>query len=289
MDYKDRQGNVISANDGQDRIIKYLYETSIGRKLLETLIQPWISRMAGAFLETHLSRALIPLFVKKHSICLEDYEKEQFDSYNDFFTRKLLPGKRTFPEQAEQMGAPCDSKLSIYPITERAEFSIKNTVYTMESLTHSQRAAEYYQGGYLMVFRLTVDDYHRYAYVDDGKKTKNYRIPGVFHTVNPLAGEHYPIYKENTREISFLKSKHFGTVMMMEVGALLVGRIFNFHNVCQVQRGQEKGLFEFGGSTVVLAVAKDAIVPDQDILDNTAAGYETIVRMGERIAVEVCR
>lgn len=289
MECKDRQGNIISANNGQDRILKYLYETSTGRKILETLIQPWVSRMAGAFLETHLSRVLIPFFVKTHSICLEDYEKEQFDSYNDFFTRKLLPGKRIFPEEAGQMGAPCDSKLSIYPITERSEFSIKNTVYTMESLTHSRKAAEYYQGGYLMVFRLTVDDYHRYAYVDDGKKTENYRIPGVFHTVNPLAGEHYPVYKENTREISFLKSKHFGTVMMMEVGALLVGRILNFHKACQVRRGQEKGLFEFGGSTVVLAIAKDTIVPDQDILENTAAGYETIVRMGERIAVGVCR
>lgn len=83
-----------------------------------------------------------------------------------------------------------------------------------------------------------------------------YRIPGVFHTVNPLAGEIYPIYKENTREFSVLKSQHFGNILMMEVGALMVGRICNEKENCPVHRGEEKGKFEFGGSTVICAWKK---------------------------------
>lgn len=110
-----------------------------------------------------------------------------------------------------------------------------------------------------------------------------YRIPGVFHTVNPLAGEIYPIYKENTREFSVLKSQHFGNILMMEVGALMVGRICNEKENCQVHRGEEKGKFEFGGSTVILCLEKDRVELDADIVYNSNKGVETKVRQGEKI------
>ena len=143
--------------------------------------------------------------------------------------------------------------------------------------------ARRYQGGYACIFRLTVDDYHRYCYVDNGRKSMNIRIPGVFHTVNPAANEVCPIYKENTREFSLLQSEHFKVVLMMEVGALLVGRITNYHEEETVKKGEEKGRFEFGGSTVILLFQKDAVKFDQRFLYNTENGYETIVKMGERL------
>jgi phosphatidylserine decarboxylase len=140
-----------------------------------------------------------------------------------------------------------------------------------------------YAGGTMLVFRLTVDDYHHYCYVDDGIKTPNHHINGVFHTVNPIANDYYPIYKENTREYSLLKSKHFGDVLMMEVGALMVGKIVNYHNNADVKRGQEKGRFEFGGSTVVLCLQKGQAEIDNDIIANSAKGLETRVKLGEKI------
>ena len=111
----------------------------------------------------------------------------------------------------------------------------------------------------------------------------NIRIPGVFHTVNPAANEVCPIYKENTREFSLLQSEHFKVVLMMEVGALLVGRITNYHEEETVKKGEEKGRFEFGGSTVILLFQKDAVKFDRQFLYNTENGYETIVKMGERL------
>ena len=137
------------------------------------------------------------------------------------------------------------------------------------------------------MFRLTVSDYHHYCYIDDGEKTKNYKIPGVYHTVAPLANEEYPVYTENTREFSILKSKNFGNVLMMEVGAMLVGKIVNHHQKLSVHRGMEKGYFEFGGSTVILAFPKDTIVLDDDITENTKDGFETLVKMGEVIGRKV--
>ena len=79
------------------------------------------------------------------------------------------------------------------------------------------------------MFRLCVEDYHRYIYVDDGVKSENVKIPGVLHTVNPVANDSFPIYKENAREFSLLCSENFGTVLMMEVGAMMVGKIENRH------------------------------------------------------------
>lgn len=133
--------------------------------------------------------------------------------------------------------------------------------------------------------RLTVDDYHRYCYVDNGVKSRDTYINGVFHTVNPYAGQILPIYKENSRCYCALETENFGKLLHMEVGALMVGKIVNYHRQggFSFKRGQEKGRFEFGGSTVILCAKKDVLRIDEDILANSREGIETKVRMGEKI------
>lgn len=283
MASKDREGNIVSEDETQDKILKKLYETKLGRQTLKLLVSPVVSKAGSAFMDSRFSTPFISPFIAKSNISMEEYEDEEYESYNHFFTRRLKEGKRTFSKAAQLLCAPCDGRLSVYPIKADGSFTIKNTVYTMDSLVRSKMLAEKYLGGTLCVFRLTVEDYHHYAYIDEGVKTKNYRIPGVFHTVNPLANDQYPIYTENAREFSILKSQSFGNVLMMEVGALLVGKIVNRHEKMKVYRGMEKGFFEFGGSTVILAFEKDKIVMDDDIITNAADGFETVVKMGEVI------
>lgn len=283
MECKDRNGNVVSCNDGQDKVLKSLYETKAGRAALKVLTQPVISKAGSYVLDSKLSKAIIPGFIQKNGISMEEYADESYESYNQFFTRKIKEGKRDFAKEPELFCAPCDGKLSVYSITGDATFCIKDTEYTMESLLRNKKLAGRYEDGILMVFRLTVDDYHHFAYVDDGVRTKNYRIPGVLHTVNPLANDVYPIYKENAREFSILKSKNFGRILMMEVGAMMVGKIVNYHEEQKVRRGMEKGYFEFGGSTVILALEPQKVQIASDIVQNTQDGFETIVKMGEVI------
>ena len=74
---------------------------------------------------------------------------------------------------------------------------------------------------------------------------------------------------------------------MMEVGALLVGKIVNHHGKTHVRRGQEKGFFQYGGSTLVLLVKPNTVQIDADILENSSLGIETIVQYGEKIGVAV--
>ena len=125
-----------------------------------------------------------------------------------------------------------------------------------------------------------VDDYHRYHYLDSGAKGENIFLPGKLHTVRPIALLNRPVFCENSREYTVLDTDHFGTVVQVEVGALMVGRICNLHGAGPIQRGAEKGRFEFGGSTVITLFQKDTVQPDPSLLTRTAVDQETPLQCG---------
>lgn len=283
MNRKLRNGTVISHQDSSERLLSFLYGTVMGRILLKPLVCPAVSRAAGAFLSSPISRILIKPFVRSNHLDMTQFDPGPYRTYNDFFARKILPEKRPIDRDPLHLVSPCDSKLTVLPITKNGIFTLKHTPYTLSELLRDPELATAYEGGYALIFRLTVDDYHRYCFACDGEVSGSVRIPGVFHTVNPIANDHFPIYKENTREYCILHTKEFDDILLMEVGALLVGKIVNHPIEGTVLRGQEKGYFRFGGSTVVLLVKKDTVRIDADLLANSAEGYETVVRFGERI------
>lgn len=285
--YKDRNGKIIQRNDSQQTILNMLYKTSFGRMALKPLTASAVSEIAGKFCDSVASQFMIMPFIEKAKINLDEYEPASYRSFNEFFTRKIKAESRPIDNDPENFISPCDSKLSIYKIDEHSVFNIKNSFYSVSSLIRCPKIAERYSGGWCMIFRLEVDDYHRYIYVDNGKKSSNKHIRGSYHTVNPIALEEVNIYKENTRECTLLATENFGDVVQVEVGAMMVGRIVNYHGKTDIRRGEEKGKFEYGGSTVVLLVKEGVMQPDADILANTAEGIETIVKMGEKIGVKI--
>lgn len=283
MKMKLRNGTLIEVQDGQERMLSFLYGSALGRILLKPLTRPWISKAAGRLLSTKASCVLIGPFIKKNGIDMSQFEEKEYESYNEFFSRKIREGARIIDSNPEHLISPCDCKLTVLPIRMDCRFNLKHTEYTVASLLKNKKLAKEYDGGYAMIFRLTVDDYHRYCYIADGTKAENVFIPGRLHTVNPIANDYFPIYKENSREYTVLHTEEFGDVIMMEVGALLVGKIVNHHGKGKISRGQEKGYFQFGGSTIVLLVRKNTVQIDRDILKNSQDGIETVVRMGEKI------
>ena len=124
---------------------------------------------------------------------------------------------------------------------------------------------------------------HRYYFIDDGYVLKKYKIDGCFHSVNPIVYDKYEVFKENARECTLLKTNNFEKLLYVEVGALLVGKINNY-NIKKFNKGDEKGYFMFGGSTVIILVKKDIIKVDSKILKNSKLGYESCVKFGEKIA-----
>ena len=85
--------------------------------------------------------------------------------------------------------------------------------------------------------------------------------------------------------MTVMQTAHFGKAVQIEVGAMLVGKIANLHGSGPIKRGEEKGMFLYGGSTVVLLLQKDAVTLPQELYDATNTGLETPVRMGQRIDV----
>jgi len=285
MKIKHRNGAALEQSDGQEKLLRRLYGSAAGRLLLKPLTRPGLSRLAGAFLSSRASRFLIGPFIRKNGIDMSQFEPGPFASYNEFFSRRILPGARPIDFDPTHFISPCDSKLTVLPIGPDTRFTLKQTSYTVASLLRSDTLAADYAGGYALIFRLCVDDYHRYCYAADGEKEAQVRIPGVLHTVNPIANDHFPIYKENSREYCLLHTDAFGDLVVMEVGALLVGKIVNHHEAARVRRGEEKGYFQFGGSTVVVLTKPGAVRIDPDLLSNSGKGIETVVRMGEKIGV----
>lgn len=284
---KDRNGEIVVTNEKQNILLKKLYGTVCGRVILKALTAPAVSKAAGAFMDSRLSVPLIKRFIKSSGIDTSQYVMKTFRSYNEFFTRRVKRGMRPIDRMPSHFISPCDSKLTVYKIGKSSVFRIKGSRYRVSDLIQNDFLAKRYEGGYCMIFRLEVDDYHRYCYIDSGTKTENTFINGELHTVNPIALEHYNIYKRNCREYTVLHTENFGDVVQVEVGAMMVGRIVNRHGAAEVVRGEEKGKFEFGGSTIVLLVQEDMIRIDDDILRNSAESIETVVKYGEKVAASV--
>ena len=148
--------------------LSFLYRTLPGRLCLSVLTQPALSRLAGAYLSSPLSRGLIDGFIRKNGIDMRDYEKRDYESFNDFFTRRIRPGRRPFDADPRALIAPADARLSAYAIDDKSLFFIKGTPYSVDTLLRDRAQARAFRGGLCLIFRLTVGDYHRYCFFDDG-------------------------------------------------------------------------------------------------------------------------
>ena len=219
----------------------------------------------------------IDKFIKNNNINMDEYQEENYKSFNDFFIRKIKDDKR---KVSKGLFAIADSKLSVYKIDDNSSFKVKNSIYTIDELLQSDGSS--FKDGYALIFRLCVDDYHHYVYPDDGEVLSNKHINGVLHTVQPLAFKKYKVFSENDREVTFLNTKKYGEMAYIEVGAMMIGKIVN-ENVTKFKRGEEKGHFEFGGSTVILLFKKDQIKINKKIIENSKKEIETIVKLGDSL------
>ena len=150
--------------------LHFLYKTIPGRFILKLLTTRALSRACGAFLDSPLSAFLIKGFVRQNNINLDDYETAGIKSFNQFFRRKIKEGRRPFDMDASHLCAPCDGLLSVWPIKEDSVIPVKQSLYTVSSLLQNEALAREYQDGLCLVFRLCVDNYHRYSYAESGTK-----------------------------------------------------------------------------------------------------------------------
>lgn len=262
--------------------LKILYSNVVGRLILKIFTLKWFTTLGQIYMNSKLSKLKIKKFIRKNKINMSEYEKVNYNNFDEFFTRRIKSNKRKLSKNKNDLVSPCDSKLSVYSITDDSLFNIKGSTYTIEELVQDKELAKKYMGGYMLVFRLCVDDYHHYYYIDNGSILSTKSIKGRFHTVRPIAHKYVRVFKENCREYSLIKTDNFGEVIQMEVGAMMVGKICNLNKENFI-RGEEKGYFRFGGSTVILLFEKDKIKLDRDILEKSKEDIEIKVQLFETI------
>lgn len=267
-------------------ILRFLYNTVPGRMVLKIITSPTISKIGGAYMDCRISKIHIKGFIKNNNIDMTQYEKAKYGCFNDCFTRKIKKEMRPINMEENAFIAPCDGRLSAYHISENSDFYIKKSYYSVADLIKNSKKALDFNGGVCLVFRLCVDDYHRYGYVDDGKIVENNYVPGVLHTVRPIALNRYPVFVQNSREYSVIETNNFGTIAQIEVGALMIGKIKNHQKSGLVKKGREKGMFLYGGSTIVVLLEKDKVDIDEKYFRNTANDIETKVKFGSTIGIK---
>lgn len=281
---KPRREVFIPPEDGKAQ--KFLYCNKFGGLFLKIFKSRTLSKIVGKYLDSGLSKGLIKNYIKKNGIDMNNFVDEKYRSFNTFFTRRIKPELRPVDTSDDAFISPCDGKLTVFAAEDNI-FRIKNFDYTVQSLLKNDDLAEKYRGGLIVIIRLCVTDYHRYIFLDDGEADGNTFIKGKLHTVQPIASDRHRIYTENCREYTVLHTKNFGDVVQIEVGAMMVGRIVNEVKQGKFSRGDEKGRFEFGGSTVALLIEKDRVLLDEEFFENTANGLETEIKCGEKIGVKI--
>lgn len=266
------------------RKLEFLYNTICGRILLKIIFSSrWFSKIQALYQKSRLSKSKIPRFIEKYKINMQKYKDvSEYKSFSDFFTRKRHIENKSY---SNELVSIADSKVQVFNIDNNLLLKIKNSTYNIEDLIKDSMLANEYNGGICVVYRLSVDDYHRYMYLDDGILIDSKKIKGKLHTIRPISYK-YNSFVRNSREVSIMKTKNFDKVIQIEIGAMLVGKIINNYKK-EFEKMEEKGFFDYGGSTIVQLFKKDKIRIDKEIIKNSKEDVETKVEIGTRIGEKI--
>lgn len=276
MVYK-REEKELVASEKESKLVIFLYNTVIGRIILKLIITKVVSNILGWYNNRKISKFRIKKFIKEHNLEIEDVSS--FETFNDFFIRTR---QFNLKYEDKDMLSVAESMLSIYNIDKEAKFTIKKQQYDLETLLGNAKLAAEFEGGQCLIFRLCVDNYHRYLYFDSGEVVETKYIQGKLHTVRPIAYDKYKPLVQNTRNYSILNTKNFGQAVFVEVGAIMVGKFTN-KDVKEFTKAEERGYFELGGSTVVVLFKKGKLQLDDDLVSHIDSGVEIPVKYGEKI------
>lgn len=288
IQYFERQSGLLKTEKvAGEKWLMWLYNNPVGEATLWALAKrKVVSSFYGNRMDLPSSVKKIEPFVEEFQIDMSVAQKQEFTSFNDFFTRKLKGNARPVDTSSAVAVSPADGKILAYANISNSDFIIKGYRFNIFSFLNNARLAQKFRDGTLLIIRLAPSDYHRFHFPVSGKVSPITRIDGDYYSVNPLAlRKMAEIFCQNKREFAIISNPVFGDVVMTEVGATMVGSIVQTYTGNFVKKGEEKGYFKFGGSTVVLLFEKNKIRIDEDLLIHTSKGYETVIREGERIGV----
>lgn len=267
------------------RSLSFITRTSSDFYLVRKLLRS-LSIKQGVKYDDPESRNEIAKFVAFHQLDMSEVllPIEKFNSFNEFFYRQLKAGARpcSAPNNPRIIVSPADSRSVVFNSMDSAtKIWVKGREFNVARLLGNAypEDAQRYVGGALGIFRLAPQDYHRFHIPVDGIMGKPKLIDGEYYTVNPMAiRSALDVYGENVRVCVPINSIAHGRVMVICVGAMMVGStVITRKEGEQVSRAEELGYFKFGGSTLLLLFEPGAMRFDDDLIDNSNGALETLV------------
>ncbi|CCG24398.1 Psd2 protein [Candida orthopsilosis Co 90-125] len=256
-----------------------------------------LSKKQGKKFDSPSSKADIASFIKFHKLSLDDCLIDNPDGYptfNEFFYRKLKPNARVIEDEENEgiVSSPADCRCTVFDsVDDATSLWIKGRNFSLAKLFNGNfqnlNTTNLYKPDQcsLGIFRLAPQDYHRFHSPVSGTIGQIKYIEGEYYTVNPMAiRSELDVFGENVRSVIPIHTEEYGTVIMIAVGAMMVGSIcLTKQDGDSIERGEEVGYFKFGGSTIILLFDRTKFTFDSDLVSNSKSCIETLVRVGQSI------
>lgn len=274
-----------------DRFLRWAYDTVPGRLALHLVVKRTVfSRFYGWCMDRPGSRKRIASFIRNYGVDASEFADpvESFQTFNEFFHRKLKPAARPVDDHPRSAVFPADGRhLGFEEYSAADGLLVKGERFRLKELLQDQELAERYTEGALLISRLCPVDYHRFHFPVHGKPSRPVLLNGPLFSVNPIAlRRNVHILARNKRYLTMIDSEEFGLVLMLEVGATCVGSIVHtFPFGVPVRNGDEKGYFKFGGSSTITLFEPGRIRFSEDLLAQSAQNRELYARMGDRLGI----
>ncbi|MFT6632026.1 MAG: phosphatidylserine decarboxylase [Bacteriovoracaceae bacterium] len=271
-----------------DQFILWCYENPIGKAFLKILFSKKpINKLYGKYKSSKLSAKQIKIDIEAYKIDMDLFKKVPLECYSDFFLREFKDDMRPFSTSKSEFGAPGEGRyLGFKSIKEDHRYPVKGQFLTSSELLGGHELSKTFQDGPILICRLCPVDYHHFHYPDNGNILTRFKIHGDYHSVNVHALRNRgDIFIKNEREITIIQTENFGKIAYIEVGAMCVGKIKqNRPEATTCLKGEQKGHFEFGGSTIIILGESSKWTPSKDILEHSSENRESFIKLGDCVA-----
>ncbi|MDB9741821.1 phosphatidylserine decarboxylase [Akkermansiaceae bacterium] len=268
--------------------LNWTYNNPFGKLPLHLFVKRgFFSKWYGSRMDHPKTKEKVAPFIEHYKLDANDFIKsaEEFEHFNDFFYRKLKPAAR--PISDVDVVFPADGRhLGFEKASAIENFFVKGQEFNLKQFLNDDSLYQIFKDGPLVLSRLCPVDYHRYHFPAAGKAHKGKLINGPLYSVSPIALRKNLSYLwENKREVTILETANLGKVAIVEIGATCVGSIHQSYKAgSHVEKGQEKGYFSFGGSSVITLFEPGRIKLDADLVENSAIQRELYACIGDSMA-----
>jgi len=269
--------------------LRWSYGHPMGALALTALVKrPLFSAWYGRRMSTPASAARVAPFIARYGLDPAEFAQrpESFRSFNEFFSRNLIPDSRPIDPDAASVVFPADGRhLGFERASAIAAVFVKGQKFDLAKLLGDADLAARYADGALVLSRLCPVDYHRFHFPAEGVPGATRLIQGPLFSVSPIALRQRLAYLwTNKRTLTQLVTGRFGTVLLLEIGATCVGTIQQtFAPGKPVAKGQEKGYFAFGGSSTITIFEPGSVLLAADLVEQSSNLTELYAKVGSRM------